>query len=71
MTVSYSLSDNAFMLKDAIITVRIPSAVKEALLAAAAEDNRSPANLVTIILTKSLQESGHLKASKKPSAGRK
>jgi hypothetical protein len=39
------------MLKDSIISVRLPSAVKEALQEAADDERRSLASLATIVLT--------------------
>lgn len=54
-------------MKDALITVRLPSAVKEALQTAADKDMRSLASMTAKILTDFVREQGLLHEGKPPS----
>jgi hypothetical protein len=56
-------------LKNAIITVRLPSAVKDALQRAADEDMRSLASLTTKVLTDFVREQGLLGSAKSSRKG--
>jgi hypothetical protein len=58
------------MLKDAMITVRIPAPVKEALHRAAEADLRSLASLTAKVLTDYVRAGGFLTAKQPPSVPR-
>ena len=53
----------SFVLKDDIITIRVPGAVKEALRRAAEADARSLASLATKLLTEFVRANGYLEKS--------
>ncbi len=55
---------------ESLIMVRLPEEMLEALKIAAAEDERTPSNLVRKVLSDYLRKQGYLKAKPK-SAGRK
>jgi len=57
------------MERDAMLVVRLPSKVKQALHRAADEDGRSMSNLATRIVTLWLEKEGFLRAQARPRRG--
>jgi predicted HicB family RNase H-like nuclease len=57
--------------RDAVLNVRVPEAVKEALGRVADEQQRSVSSLTVIALTDWLTERGHLKPSKSSTSSRR
>jgi hypothetical protein len=59
------------MALDAMLVVRFPQDVKDALQRAAEEDSRSMSSLALIIIREGLQARGYLEQRTKPVIGRK
>jgi len=59
------------MTLDAMLVVRFPQDVKDALQRAAEDDSRSMSSMCLIIIRKGLQERGYLEKPKKPARSEK